>query len=198
LADRYRNFADLAASEVDGVDYRIRFVDRPSSILVMAPHGGCIEPTTSEIAAAIAGDDHVLYRFEGLKPERPHADLHLTSRHYDEPQAVAAVAKADIVIVVHGRQDREDPATVWLGGGNRPLRIAMGQSLIAAGFSAITGGHPLRGDDPANICNRGRHHGVQLEVPRGLRDALGQDTEQLARFATAVRGALAALPADHP
>ena len=44
---------------------------------------------------------------------------------------------------------------------------------------------------PANICNRGaRGGGVQLEITRGLRDALVARPQSLAEFARAVRRAI--------
>jgi phage replication-related protein YjqB (UPF0714/DUF867 family) len=53
-------------------------------VAIIAPHGGKIEPGTSEIAAAIAGDDYSLYRFQGLR-DRPREELHITSAKFDEP-----------------------------------------------------------------------------------------------------------------
>ncbi|RYG96563.1 MAG: replication protein, partial [Alphaproteobacteria bacterium] len=96
--DRYGSYPDLAAQEREGVDYRIIEMVRPSPVAVLAPHGGCIEPTTSLIAAAIAGDDYSLYCFEGLRRGRPHGDLHLTSDRFDEPRARRLVSGASIAV----------------------------------------------------------------------------------------------------
>jgi hypothetical protein len=65
MGDRYARFAALAAEETLGVHYRIRLADRGTPFVVLAPHGGKIEPGTSQIAAAIARDDDSLYGFEG-------------------------------------------------------------------------------------------------------------------------------------
>ena len=67
MPDRYRRFADLAANECLGVDYRIRVEDRGTPFVILAPHGGWIEPGTSEIAEALAGTDLSFYAFEALK-----------------------------------------------------------------------------------------------------------------------------------
>ena len=56
MSDFYGSYADLAASEREGVHYRIRVIDRVSAIAIVAPYGGKIEPGTSQTAALIAGD----------------------------------------------------------------------------------------------------------------------------------------------
>lgn len=66
MPDRYTSFVDLAANERPDIDYRIRVVDRGSEIGILAPHGGWIEPGTSEIAEAIAGSEFSFYVFESL------------------------------------------------------------------------------------------------------------------------------------
>ncbi|MGA9599177.1 MAG: poly-gamma-glutamate hydrolase family protein [Methylocystis sp.] len=53
--DLYNSFAELAAAETEGVHYQIRVIERASKIVVVAPHGGKIEPGSSETAALIAG-----------------------------------------------------------------------------------------------------------------------------------------------
>ena len=67
MADRYRTFDDLAANQRVGIDYDVRVVDRGTHIAILAPHGGKIEPHTSEIAEAIARTDLSFYAFEALK-----------------------------------------------------------------------------------------------------------------------------------
>ena len=83
MADRYRNFAQLRKGETEGIDYRICIRERVSFAVIIAPHGGRIEPGTFEIAAAIAENIHSLYCFEGLR-NRPHRDLHIRSTCFDE------------------------------------------------------------------------------------------------------------------
>ena len=189
--DYYPNFAALAAAESLGVTYGVRSIDRASPVLVIAPHGGAIEVSTSQIAEAIAADCYSFYAFEGLVPGREHQDLHITSVNFDEPVGCRLVAAADIVVAVHGRQDRDDPETIWLGGLDDPLRDAIGATLRLAGFAAITTGHLFPGRQPENICNRGRRGaGVQLEIPATIRDRLSADAAALDAFSNAVRNAV--------
>ena len=97
MTSPYKNFEELAQQEVEGKDYQIKFRLRDERALIMAPHGGKIEPTTTMIAEAIAGGNYSCYSFEGLK-EEGNGVLHIESHLFDEPQALQAVKKADVVI----------------------------------------------------------------------------------------------------
>jgi phage replication-related protein YjqB (UPF0714/DUF867 family) len=191
MADRYLNFAALAAGETAGVDYRVCMTNRETPVACVAPHGGWIEPGSSRIAMAIAREDYSVYCFEGLIQGRPHGDLHITSTRFDEPRALALVEASETAVAVHGRADLGDPQTVWMGGRDFDFRDAIGEALEAAGFPAATSSHPLPGRQRKNICNRGTSGaGVQLEIPRTLRDQLVADKARLASFADAVRAVL--------
>lgn len=188
MPDRFDSFASLAAALTEEEDFRIRCLDRGSGTVILAPHGGTIEPQTKEIAEAIAGDRHSLYIFEALKPGQ-HGDLHITSHRFDEPRALALLAEARQAVAVHGRRDN-GRADVWLGGRDEVLRDAIGRALRAAGFAATLGDR-LPGLHRRNICNRtARGRGVQLELPMCLRRSLGRDQAMLGRFARAVRRGL--------
>lgn len=189
MSDRFDSYAALAAVLTEGEDYRIRCVDRGAATVILAPHGGTIEPGTAEIAEAIAGNAHSFYAFEALKPGR-HGDLHVTSHRFDEPRARALLARADRAAAVHGRRD-DGTETVWLGGRDAGLRDSIGRALRAAGFEADLNDR-LPGLHPRNICNRTRDgQGVQLELPRSLRRRLEGDSQTMTRFAAAVRRGLA-------
>ena len=195
MTDRYSSFSELSKHEQEGTDYRILLTDREAVAAVIAPHGGYIEPGTSEIAREIAGTDLSLYCFEGLQPGRAHRDLHITSTNFDEPSGCALVARADIVIALHGRMDRGAPHVIWIGGLDRMLKIAIGAELKRSGFVVDAGGHGLPGTDPQNICNRGRlRRGVQLELPRTLRDTLREDPALKSKFAVAARCGIGSAP----
>jgi phage replication-related protein YjqB (UPF0714/DUF867 family) len=185
--DKYKNFKELSKNECENKDFQIRQCPRDDVVAIIAPHGGKIEPNTSGIAEAIAGDGHSSYFFEGLKPDN-NQDLHITSTNFDEPLCLELVASSDIVVAVHGLAGPE--SRIDVGGRDQKRRDAICKNLIRAGFTAAivsTGDHAAT--NPDNICNRGRSGmGVQLEITRGLRDRLkGQD---LAEFANAVRNAI--------
>ena len=199
MADKYADFASLARGERPGIDFRILVQRAASGIAVIAPHGGAIEPGTSEIATAIAAADHSLYSFEGLKT-RGNRDLHITSTRFDEPMCLALLAGVDTVLTIHGEHSGAEG--VYIGGRDTALGGRIGAALKAAGFvaGAPAGAH-LQGADRANICNRGKSGaGVQLELSRGVRESMfatltqagrARPSATLARFAAAVRAGLA-------
>lgn len=144
----------------------------------------------SEIADAIAQEHFSFYAFEGLR-RRPHRDLHVTSTRFDEPRGLKLISSAETAIAIHGRTDRNYPQTTWLGGLNIPLRDAILASVTAAGFQGCAAEDGLAGREPTNICNRGTAGaGVQLELPRSLRDQLKRDLLKLQSFSSAVREAI--------
>lgn len=175
---RYDNFRQLQNHETVGEDYRIQFRIGKSGIAVIAPHGGGIEPGTSELADAIAGDRHAFYSFEGLKP-LGNLRLHITSRKFDEPICLRIVKSANIVLALHGC--RGDERTVYIGGRDRLLKLRIGKALKKSGFSfGIDPRYP--GLHIRNICNRcitGK--GVQLEIPMGMRRAMFHDISRINR-----------------
>ena len=182
----YPSFKTLADREVAGQDYRIRIELRDPRVLIMAPHGGKIEPMTAEVAEAIAGMEYSFYSFEGLKPGG-NGVLHIESHLFDEPRALGAVEKADVVITVHGQVDRKEEF-VMVGGLDNGLRSEVRHQLEVAGFQTRPPSEGLMGMDPMNICNQGRsRRGVQLEISRKVRDVLRTDQDKLKTFASAVR-----------
>ena len=184
----YMGFKELVDREAEGQDYRIRIELRDPRVLIMAPHGGKIEPMTAEIAEAIAGIDYSFYSFEGLKTDS--RVLHIESHLFDEPRALQAIEKADVVITVHGQIDQKDEF-VMVGGLHDSLRLEIIQQLEAAGFQTREPAEGLMGTDPQNICNRGKSkQGVQLEISRKVRDLLRKDKNELQTFANAVRKAI--------
>ena len=181
----YTSFKELADRETEGQDYRIRIELRDARVLIMAPHGGKIEPTTAQIAKAIAGIDYSFYSFEGLKTDN--RMLHIESHLFDEPRALQAVQKADVVVTVHGQLNQKEEF-VMVGGLNESLGSEITAQLKAASFQTRPPAEGLMGNDPMNICNRGKSkQGVQLEVSRKVRDLLRHDRDHLKFFSDAVR-----------
>jgi phage replication-related protein YjqB (UPF0714/DUF867 family) len=185
---KYGCFAELAAAESPGRDYRVR-TSRPagSDVLIIAPHGGLIEAGTSEVAELIAGGDHCLFSFEGLKPRGSNRDLHITSHRFDHPECVALASRANVVLSVHGCLGA---TRIHIGGLDVQLADELAGSLRTAGFPIDPASERYPGRHPLNICNRGlRGKGAQLEITYDLRAA----AESRAAIARAARGALAQL-----
>ena len=79
MVDVYASFNELAAHEIEGQHYQIHVIDRISSILILAPHGGHIEPGTLQIGKALADDCYSFYGFESLEKRGRATSLHITS-----------------------------------------------------------------------------------------------------------------------
>jgi len=177
----YASFAALQAKESVGTDFRIRVRYGRSDIAVMAIHGGGIEPGTTEIAEAVSGEVHTFYSFSGLKPSG-NAQLHISSRKFDEPFGTDIARHARMVITVHGCKDTK--AMTYLGGRHHQLKQEIKRALTEAGFPAVEGGR-FPGVNPKNICNTGYlGMGVQLEISMGMRVRLFEDIKRLYRKST--------------
>ena len=173
MADTYPNFATLEQHEQSGIDYRVLVRRAEPAFAIVAPHGGGIEPGTSEIASGIARSRWSFYGFEGLK-RSGNSVLHITSTCFDEPMCLAVLGKTSRVVTIHGEESDEDGEGVFVGGLDVALGMSIGAGLTAGGFDVRKHPNPnLQGLDPRNICNRGTTGaGVQLELSRAVRETL--------------------------
>lgn len=166
--DTYSIFTELRQREVIDVDYRISICDRGSTVTVLAPHGGKIEPKTSYIARKIAENKFNFYCFEGIKPLN-NRSLHLTSHNFDEPQALCLLSRSPTVVTIHACRDKE--TLVYPGGRDKDLIDNIVIQLNVAGIPVAKRNPKYPGTNPHNVCNRGASgRGAQLEISRGLRD----------------------------
>ena len=202
---------------VEGVDYGRRFrrhelfddsLARTCDVArttIIAPHGGGIEPGTSELCLAVAGYHpaalpqtppagvtYDYWMFEGLR-ELGNAELHVTSTGCDDEIALSLCGGALHAVALHGfRPDPGDDTDVLVGGATKgvdgSLRQSMLDALNEAGFKAVdaNGDGELDGDDPLNIVNRTLDgQGAQLELSTPLRDAMfGENTRPRRKHTT--------------
>jgi phage replication-related protein YjqB (UPF0714/DUF867 family) len=198
VPDKYCHFAELNKHEKLGSDYQIRLRRCTSATVIIAPHGGKIEPGTSEIAEAIAGSEFSFYAFEGIK-EGHNGELHITSTRFDETAAVHLVSTSAKAIAIHGENSQEEIA--YLGGLDLSTLRDIERSLRLRGFAAMTHSKVnLQGRHPSNICNRTMNgSGVQLELSKGLRRSFFRSLSDAGRktttksfweFVAAVRGVI--------
>jgi phage replication-related protein YjqB (UPF0714/DUF867 family) len=173
VADKYPNFATLARNETSGIDFRILVRRAMVAFAIVAPHGGEIEPGTSEIANAIAAESFSFCAFEGLKSSG-NKDLHITSTRFDEPMCLNTIRKSDVVVTIHGEHNEADGEGVFIGGLNEDLGSDLGKDLTGKGFDVRKHPDPrLQGTERKNLCNRGKSSsGVQLEISRSVRNEM--------------------------
>jgi phage replication-related protein YjqB (UPF0714/DUF867 family) len=164
-----------------GHEFRIVVGNRENlgHCLLVAPHGGGIEPLTSQITMAVAGvAGRAYYLFEGLLLRGNWGTLHMDSTTFDEPEFVALVQDTDFVISFHGAE-RDRTRTIYVGGlhkdGRRLVIEALNGDLNQCGLTAVDAtrsadAQTIAGLSPRNLTNRGRKgQGVQLEFSKGAR-----------------------------
>jgi phage replication-related protein YjqB (UPF0714/DUF867 family) len=188
MPDTYRNFKELSENERAGIDYRILLRQAKAGFAIVAPHGGGIEPGTSEIADAIAGEEFSFYAFEGLKSSG-NTELHITATRFDEPMCLTVIGRSNIVITIHGEHSEDDGEGVFIGGLDDNLGSLLGGTLKAKGFDVRK--HPnrkLQGLEAKNLCNRGvSGRGVQFELSRSVRQEMFSSLSREGRKQTTPR-----------
>jgi phage replication-related protein YjqB (UPF0714/DUF867 family) len=189
-------FHDLATRFREGSEFEVVTRQGASDAVILAIHGGRIEPGTTEIAEGVAGADHGLYLFKGRRP-RANGALHLTSTRFDDPRALTLLAGARRVVSIHGCRGKDPFAVV--GGRDREGSWRLTAALTAAGFDLLPAPARVRGCHRHNICNRGLGgRGIQLEISAGLRERLlgdlsfspAEPTALLTGFCHTIREAL--------
>lgn len=182
--DGYHSFLALATAE-ESRHYRIIKKERGTKILIFTPHGGGIEPGTSELVAALAGQDFSFYCFEGTKRDG-NDGLHITSTHFDEPAGLRMARQAEKLVTLHGCGGRSEK--VFIGGLDEALVERFIAAFLSAGFAAEKGRGRISGRSPRNICNQGKTGmGVQIEVSEGLRKQMFRGLDRESRkFTTQV------------
>ncbi len=160
-------------------------LERLTGCLVTAPHGGGIEPGTSEITRAIANvHGRAFYLFEGMRV-KGNRQLHIDSTGFDEPTFVELTAHCDLVLSVHGESGKE--RMIYVGGldenGKARMIDYLNAVLAAEGIMAVdatrhTRGNRIAGVSPQNLTNQGRRRqGVQLEFSEAARRAFFPDLD---------------------
>jgi phage replication-related protein YjqB (UPF0714/DUF867 family) len=198
MPDKYSSFKKLFLKERNGTDFTITSREGQTNTSILVPHGGGIEPGTSELGQAIASHDHSLYDFSGIKAKN-NKDLHITSTIDSEPLALKMVQSSERTISLHGCKGKEE--VVYIGGKDSALGNTIARQLAHVGIEAkIATQDHIAGTSDSNICNKNlRMMGVQLELTEGLRSRMFHGLNRLGRekttdlfnqFVTAIRDAL--------
>jgi phage replication-related protein YjqB (UPF0714/DUF867 family) len=168
---------------VPGRDFRVAFGDsKIDRCLLIAPHGGGIEPGSSEIMRAVAeAGGWAWYEFAGFLRQGNTEALHITSTGFNEPTLAPLLARAPFVVTFHGASPKDQPV-VYVGGKWERGRQAIAESINrtsrnhgihATDATATDAATHLRGLEATNLTNRGKlGEGVQLEFSRGARNLL--------------------------
>lgn len=190
MEDQFKNFRDMT-DHISPDDWGTEIRGGDDRWLIIAPHGGTIEPNSDDVALAIADSDLAYYVFRS-HVRKAVANLHITSSNFDDEEALDLLGLCDFAVAIHGAADTENADMMThMGGLNDHLRDAIANALNKAGFPTQIAAGGIAGRDPQNICNRCRTGlGVQLELSRHLRSVLISKPDALSAYAGAVRTAL--------
>ena len=171
MSDRFKSMTELMEHTVENTDWIINSIDRNSNVIITAIHGGAIEPATTELAELTAekgGFDY--FTFKAIRT-KGNAELHVTSRHYDEPKLMKMIANNQYAIAIHGCKGEDE--IVYMGGKDEQLMDEMTAEFEKLGIivrqapSHMSGAHD---DNIVNCCKTEK--GVQLELTSGIRKKL--------------------------
>ncbi len=201
------NHYALTTYKTSPTNYVVSSLNRNSSYIFAAPHGGSIEGGTTEVAFACAGNNYDYYTFEGKGSGQK--VLHVTSDNFNEPTGNSLIGASTRAIVLHGCDNQSlyygtnsgtaenkngyTNATykvAYVGGRNTTLRDKVISKLREAGFCAIVAGGDLAGTSTKSFTNRTSvNSGCQIEMSLSLRNALftGDCTTSAGRTNTTAR-----------
>jgi len=210
------SYNEILEKYLPGRDFRVEFGDNNiERCLLVAPHGGGIEPGTSEILKAVAElGGWAWYEFAGFLRQGNKEALHLGSTKFDEPTLLSLLPRTAFITSFHGADGAgAGTPVVYVGGA-----WSLGRQTMIASINAASKKHGMhatdavehaaaasfQGVDKSNITNRGRlGEGVQLEFsrearnllfpPNASREARGRRSKILRPLASAIQGALAQL-----
>jgi len=149
------------------------------SCLIAAPHGGSIEPLTSEIARAVADvSARAFYLFLGHLNRNNWNAFHIDSTRFDEPDFTRLATETEFIVSFHGAEGDQE-RRVNVGGLHEEGRAIMIQSLnadlapykiLAVDATKAGVAQSIAGLHPHNLTNRGRTgRGIQLEFSDAAR-----------------------------
>jgi phage replication-related protein YjqB (UPF0714/DUF867 family) len=174
MPDTFRSFKEL--SNARPKHYKISISDQGGRMLIFTPHGGGIEPGTSELCRWFHRRSYSNYLFEGIKS--PCKELHITSTRFDEPQLLDLVRRHKYALSFHGMANSVkkdlDGADIFIGGLNYKLIKRIESQLKQSGFSVATvmvfPKSPLAALNKKNVSNQCvSREGVQIEISESLR-----------------------------
>jgi phage replication-related protein YjqB (UPF0714/DUF867 family) len=155
---------------------------------LVAPHGGGIEPGTSEILRAVVElGGWAWYEFAGFLRKGNKESLRISGRKFDEPTLLALLPQTEFVVAIHGSGGTSGQILTLSGNWEA------GQATLASSINATTAAHGIQAknaaghasghspghsaghssDGAADLITRGkRGQGIRLEFSRGARNHL--------------------------
>ena len=171
--DKYKCFLELKKGRPKS--FTINQNTQSNSFLIFTPHGGGIEPGTTEICEWFNMNSYSYYSFTGSGINCK--ELHITSTRFDEPKLKEMLLQHQHAISFHGMTDymkRKYKVDIFLGGLDNEFMNSLSKKLQTSGFSVATSKEyptsslaALKSNNVTNTCKSGR--GVQIELSESLR-----------------------------
>jgi len=173
-------FTDAEAKAHNEFVERLKDNGRHTGLIVIAPHGGAIEPHTDDqaerVASQLADREVSSWLCKGYKEEDAFECWHITSTRIHEasfPGLNSVISRGfTYAVAFHGFDDPEIPYDILIGGTapdplKQEIRTAI-EGIVGSDFTVqITKPHEqFGGDSPLNIVNRltvGAANGIQIE-----------------------------------
>lgn len=168
--DKFSSMQELEKETIENEDWKIIIRNRNSNVSILAIHGGGIEPATTELASMIADEgEYNYFTFEGIR-SKGNQELHVTSTHYDNEDAMNLVTESNQVIAIHGCEGEEKIA--YVGGKDERLKSSIIEQLNNIGIKAKEATSHISGQQDNNIVNcTVSGMGIQIELTTSLRKA---------------------------
>jgi phage replication-related protein YjqB (UPF0714/DUF867 family) len=182
------SYAELTRLTYEGPDFVVSSSKGNGAYLIVAPHGGVIEPGTDLLAKMIANNgNYGLYTFTSNKQICDDISgcraMHITSTKFNEPALEKLLAyytsTTGVPVSIHGygSLDKQEPYPgettnmIISGGRNSGLKEIISNNLRTLGFSTDVRNSskdgPFSGTNPNNFINiTNPSGGVQIEVSR--------------------------------
>ena len=165
----YQDFTGLVIHTVKGKDYEIRIRDLGARVTISAIQGGRIEPLTSDLADAIAGQEHNLYDFCGIRTS-DNEQMRIPASRFDEVRLRTLMKRSHTAISIQGVEGTK--AVVHIGGRNRHLRDVLAARLNESGFDTSGPASAGAAHNPSRFYNLPKAGGIQIELTKALRQSM--------------------------
>ena len=186
-------FDDLEAETNGEFVERLEDNGTHTGLVVIAPHGGDIEPHTDQqaerVLSRLAAEAVSLWRCKGFKGESAFTRWHITSTDIHEasfPQLNSIISRGfTYAVAFHGFDDPEIPFDILIGGAapmylKQEIENEIKGVITGSGMTAhiATPDEKFGGDSLQNIVNRltsGGANGIQIEQSPRARSSHWQD-----------------------
>lgn len=170
MVDRFKSMTDLMSQTIEGVDWEILTKEAEKSTIITAVHGGAIERGTTELALLMSErGEYDLYTFKGVRRNKNN-ELHVTSRHFDEPKLLHMVKNNQRAISIHGCMGQQPE--VYIGGRDEGLIERIKVQLTQMNVVVKDAPSHISGKHTDNFVNLSKWRWSTIRINSGFKEKL--------------------------